>query len=802
MKKTLFIIAATLCSCLNVFSQVTSLTVDCQSPGWLSSKIGYGDQLTLESLTVTGFLNSADLSFIGGLIEKSLKSIDLTNVVYTSSNNLPMNMFGSGDFELTKLSLPLSIEGGDDCLNNVFCDTLIIGSESCHRITERFPSIGSNSAKHWILREGVDSIMDKGLRMSEHYQDAVYKEDLIAHSISFPSTLKYIGSFALERCKNIANVELPESVEEIGEGAFQGTTWNPDTLRLPNSLKKYSMYATNYAAYSDHSEPVVFYFPESIEYIDNTYKVWYGNSGGFGRKDCTPPSEIHVKASVPPTFNYSNYNVLLETKVYIPKGSYNSYKNKVPWDVSILIEEVYVEGVSLEEEKGLHVGDEIKLSAQIIPEDATDQTVRWESSNLEVATISDNGFLRALSFGTTLITATTRDGGYMTTCAVNVYEHTTGVEMIDKISLPIDKTYSLSANTLPLETSDGKVTYASDNSAIASVNEEGVVVAHKKGSCTITATSVDGGYTATCEVTVTQPVEALTMEKHSVSLKVGETEKLFAQISPATADDKTVSWYSLNEQVASVDANGNVTALKAGEAWIKAVSNNNTEAKDSCKVMVIQPVTGITLSQESYRLTNIGETIQLEATVIPNDASNKEVTWKSTNDAVCMVANGKVVATGFGTAVVIATTVDGGFIATCAIIVEKDAVPVTEIILSQTSATLVKGGTLQLTATALPTDATNKNLIWKSSSENVCVTTQTGLLIAMNEGTAMITVVPEYGVGQAQCYVSVQSEADAIYEVTIDDKHDSPIYDLMGCKVTHVVKGRLYIRNGKKFIAK
>ena len=672
MKKTI-LLAIALCSCLSIFSQATSLTIDCQTPGWLSSKIEYGDQLTLESLTVTGYLNSKDLRFIGGMINKSLKSIDLTDIVYTSGNSLPEKMFGNSNYELTKLALPLSIEVGNDyCLDNVFCDTLIIGSESCHVITEKFPSYGSNSAKHWILREGVDSIMDRGLRMGEHYNDVAYLEDIIAQSVSFPSTLKFIGSYALERCKNITNIELPESIEEIGEGAFKDTSWNPDTLRLPKSLKKYYMNATNYQEYRDVSKPVVFYFPESIEYIDITYRVWYGNSGGFGRQDCTPPSEIHIKASTPPVLNYSSYKILQDTKVYIPKGTYDSYKSKIPWDSSILIEEILVEGVSIDKSKSLYVGDEIILAAQIIPEDATDHTIQWESSNPEVATISENGYLRALANGTSLVTVTTKDGGFKATCIVNVYEHTTGVEMVDKITIPIDKTYTLNAKTLPLSTSDGAVTYTSDNNTIASVTEKGIVVANKKGTCTITATTVDGGYTAICEVTVTQPVEALTMEKHEFNMRVGETESMYVQIAPLTADDKTLNWYSRNEEVANVDELGNVNAIKAGETWIVAVSNDNVEAKDSCKVTVLQPVNGITLNLNTYQMNGIGESFSLEAIVSPNDASNKEVNWKSSNESVCIVSNGTVVAVGEGTCVIIATSVDGGFIATCTVVVSND----------------------------------------------------------------------------------------------------------------------------------
>ena len=677
MKKTVLIIAIALCSCLSVFSQATSLTVDCQNPGRLSSMINYGDQLTVESLTVTGYVNQADLRFVGSLIKKKLKTIDLENVTYTSSSALPENMFGlnnkDGYYSIKTLIMPLSVTNANNSLEYFSSiDSLVIGSPAFHVINKGIINGGYNTnVNHWKLREGVDSIADYTFGKYDVVYGWMSGENQMK-SIEIPSTLRYIGKQAFAHCTFLNNIVLPDSVEEIGDWAFKDTSWNPDTLRLPKSLKKYYMNATNYQVYRDVSKPVVFYFPESIEYIDITYQVWYGNNGGFGRQDCTPPSEIHIKASTPPVLNYSFYKILQDTKVYIPKGTYDSYKSKVPWDSSILIEEILVEGVSIDKSKSLYVGDEIILAAQIIPEDATDHTIQWESSNPEVATISENGYLRALANGTSLVTVTTKDGGFKATCIVNVYEHTTGVEMVDKITIPIDKTYTLNAKTLPLSTSDGAVTYTSDNNTIASVTEKGIVVANKKGTCTITATTVDGGYTAICEVTVTQPVEALTMEKHEFNMRVGETESMYVQIAPLTADDKTLNWYSRNEEVANVDELGNVNAIKAGETWIVAVSNDNVEAKDSCKVTVLQPVNGMTLNLNTYQMNGIGESFSLEAIVSPNDASNKEVNWKSSNESVCIVSNGTVVAVGEGTCVIIATSVDGGFIATCTVVVSND----------------------------------------------------------------------------------------------------------------------------------
>ena len=129
----------------------------------------------------------------------------------------------------------------------------------------------------------------------------------------------------------------------------------------------------------------------------------------------------------------------------------------------------------------------------------------------------------------------------------------------------------------------------------------------------------------------------------------------------------------IDYSIVDVDNDGNVTAKKRGVAFVKATSEDNPLAVDSCKVTVNQPVTGITLNYKNYELHQIGETLQLVATVLPEDASNKEVRWVSSNESVCIVANGTVVAVGYGTSVVIATTVDGNYMATCTVTVVEGA---------------------------------------------------------------------------------------------------------------------------------
>ena len=464
----------------------------------------------------------------------------------------------------------------------------------------------------------------------------------------------------------------------------------------------------------------------------------------------------------------------------------------------------HVTGLTLEKHVStLKVGEQELMRASISPDNADDKTMKWTSSNNQAAIVDSNGNVTAKKAGDVWIKAVSNDNAEAKdSCKLTVIQPVTGVSLSKEnitFNYAGDK-QQLTATITPADASNKDIRWNSTNDNVCVVNN-GLVTAVGAGTASVTVTTVDGNYSASCIVKVTQHVANISLNKSTLSLKVGKSERLSAIITPDDAENKAVSWTSSNSQVAFVDANGNVTALKAGEAWIKAVSNDNTVAKDSCKVSVIQPVTGIRVTPETYRMTNIGENIQLEVTVLPTDATNKEVKWTSTNEAICMVANGKVIATGFGTAVVLATTTDGGFTASCAIVVEKESVPVTSIEISQTSAKLQKGETLQLSATVKPNNATNKNVVWKSSNESICIVSQSGLMVALNEGSAIITVVPENGIGQAQCVVSVEERVNAITNINETTGDNVAIYDLMGQKVTHLIKGRIYICKGKKFVA-
>ncbi|MBQ9950341.1 MAG: leucine-rich repeat protein, partial [Clostridia bacterium] len=169
-------------------------------------------------------------------------------------------------------------------------------------------------------------------------------------------------------------------------------------------------------------------------------------------------------------------------------------------------------------------------------------------------------------------------------------------------------------------------------------------------------------------------------------------------------------------------------------------------------------VTGVTLDKTEATL-EIGETVQLIATVIPEDATNKNVTWKSSDESIATVdENGLVTAISAGTVTITVTTENKGFTANCEVTVFDSTVSVTGVTLDKTEATLEIGETVQLIATVTPEDATNKNVTWKSSDESIATVDENGLVTAISAGTVTITVTTEDGGFTANCEVTVNPD--------------------------------------------
>ena len=254
-------------------------------------------------------------------------------------------------------------------------------------------------------------------------------------------------------------------------------------------------------------------------------------------------------------------------------------------------------------------------------------------------------------------------------------------------------------------------------------------------------------------------VESVSLNKSEMTLTEGESETLAATVTPDNAENKSIIWSSNNEAVATVDANGTVTAKSAGTAVITATSTNGKSA--GCTVTVEKkqiPVTEVRLSESTVGIVE-GSTYKLTATVLPgNTTDSKNVSWSSSNSEVATVdANGTVTAKSAGTAVITATSKNGKS-AGCTVTVSRKEIPITEISLDKSSATLTEGETTTLVATVLPENTTyGKSVKWSSSNVAVATVDLMGKVTAKSAGTAIITAISENG-KTASCTITVNKK--------------------------------------------
>ena len=392
----------------------------------------------------------------------------------------------------------------------------------------------------------------------------------------------------------------------------------------------------------------------------------------------------------------------------------------------------------------LKAGETVTLTATVKPDDATDKTVTWSTSDASVATVS-NGVVIANKVGSATITA--KAGDKTATCAITVVATPVTSVILDKTSasLKAGESVTLIAKVNPSDATDKTVTWSTSDASVATVSN-GVVNAVKVGSATITAKA--GDKTATCTVTVIPtPVTSVALNVTSASLQVGETVTLTATVNPSDATDKSVTWSTSDESIATV-SNGVVKAVSIGSATITAKAGDKTA---TCAVSVVPPpvvpVSSITLDKTSASL-KAGETVTLTATVNPADATDKTVTWSSSDASVATVINGLVTAVKVGSATITAKA--GEKTATCSITVVPTSV--TSITLDKTSASLKAGETVTLTATINPSDATDKTVTWTTSDASVATVTN-GVVVAVKVGTATITA--KAGDKTATCAVTV-----------------------------------------------
>ena len=241
----------------------------------------------------------------------------------------------------------------------------------------------------------------------------------------------------------------------------------------------------------------------------------------------------------------------------------------------------------------------------------------------------------------------------------------------------------------------------------------------------------------------------------SISLKIGTwSYAAYAEVCPCDADCREVTWHSDDPSIASVNASsGYIYANGVGSAHIYATATDGSGCTDYLTVTVSNtvPITSVTLNRSSLSLEE-GQTASLSATVCPDNATNKNVNWTSSNNAVATVSGGVVTAVSKGSARITATAADGsGKSAFCTVVVTGDIL-VTSIELTPSNKTLKVGYSFFPSVTVCPPNATKKSVTWSSANSNIAsVNPNSGLVYAKAVGTTTIYATACDGSGVCGC---------------------------------------------------
>jgi uncharacterized protein YjdB len=419
----------------------------------------------------------------------------------------------------------------------------------------------------------------------------------------------------------------------------------------------------------------------------------------------------------------------------------------------------------------------LQLTATVLPTTATNKTVTWTIINgTGQATINSTGLVTAASNGTVTAVATASDGSGVTgTLVITISNQVipvtsitvTGAGGLTQITQD-NGTLQLTATVLPTNATNKTVTWTIINgTGQATINSTGLVTAVSSGTVTAVATASDGsGVTGTLVITISNqviPVTSITVSGAGGLTQITQdngTLQLTAAVLPTNATNKAVTWSIINGTgQATISSTGLVTAVSNGTVTARATANDGSGVYGQLVITIsnqVIPVTSITVlgaGGSSVISTDNGQ-LQLTATIIPSNATNQTVTWSIVNGSGQATVNstGLVTAVSSGTVTAVATANDGsGVTGTLVITITNQFIPVSSITVNGTggsSTITIDNGTLQLTATVSPSDATTKTVTWSiANGTGQATISSTGLVTAVSNGTVTARATANDGSG-------------------------------------------------------
>ena len=447
-------------------------------------------------------------------------------------------------------------------------------------------------------------------------EDSVFENCTALTKVTVGNQVSSIGQSAFSGCTALPQITLPASVQTIGDKAFSHCEALAD-VKLSEGLTSIGSYAFEY----NIALPKVT-LPNTLESL-----------GERAFQYCDVLADVDLGAGLKVIPKYCFYEDPALQKVILPY-QFTTVNASAFANCTKLTDITFNRNVSSVDASALSYKDKT--------------TIHGVKGTYAETFASDNGFkFEALNAPVTGITLSK-----------------------EKIEIAKDKSIRLTASLTPVDTSD-ELTWTSSNEEVATV-EDGVVKAVGLGEAEIVAMA--GSVTKSCPVKVYQGVNNITLDVTSHTMTIGDFLQLTATIYPKDAEYKDVIWSSDNEDVAVVDQKGLVQAKAYGKVKITATSKDGG-LEAVCNVTV-EPVavTEVSLNAKAVTL-KVGETYQLKETVLPENATDKTVTWTSSNTKAATVSGGAVTAVGTGSAVIIVKTNSGAKTASCTVTVQGSLPP-------------------------------------------------------------------------------------------------------------------------------
>ena len=374
----------------------------------------------------------------------------------------------------------------------------------------------------------------------------------------------------------------------------------------------------------------------------------------------------------------------------------------------------------------LRPGSSYQLVSRVLPENAPEKTIEWSSNAPEIAAVED-GCITALQKGMALVTAEGADG-VRAYCIVQVGTMAQSVFFEEEsVSLSVGDSKKLQPVLLPEDADLDSLYWETDDPAVATINEDGVVTAAGTGTATVTVWT-ENRLSAAVTVKVFPAVESVVLSDHVLSLGVGEIYALRTAVSPADAYNKTLRWKSSAPAVVLVKE-GILTARKPGTATITVTSASGKTA--TCVVTVKNAPESFSTSPSQFSL-GVGESYQLRL-VLPENTAAAGASFTSNDSEVCRVStDGTLTAIKTGYAEITAELFNG--VKATAMVWVMDAP--TSITATQTEYSMAVGSTKKLLTRV---DGASFTRTYTSANENIVAVTASGNMIAKSVGTTTVT---------------------------------------------------------------